>query len=215
MMPTPCQWMVTVIAVSLSAAPALAHPLPMTAVQEVANHLTGIMETTAQAEANANFIAVRMTTCPVVVPSPDPNTVYLYQEQALVDNLAAPYRQRFLQIALSDDGKRVESRTFRPPQTETLTGLCDEVVLRVVYATDLGEPVCTVALRPSSLGYVGSTPPAGCPVSLRGATYLTNVIVLHENGMDTWDRGFDDDGIQVWGAQAEPYRYRRFESPSP
>ncbi len=207
--------LVVLTAVGLAAAPALAQPLPMTAVQEVANHLTGIMETTAQAEANPNFVAVRMTTCPVVVPSPDPNTVYLYQEQALVSNLAAPYRQRFLQIALSDDGQRVESRTFRPPQPETLTGLCDDVVLRVVYAIDLGDPVCTVALRPSPLGYVGSTPPAGCPVSLRGATYLTNVIVLHDNGMDTWDRGFDADGIQVWGAQAEPYRYRWAELPNP
>lgn len=189
------------------ATPSLALALTDEAVTDVANHLIGVMETTGQAEANSNFVAVRMTTCPVTVPSGASDTVYLYQEQALVENPTEPYRQRFLQIALSEDGERVESHTLRPEATEALTGLCDQS-RPTINATALGPPVCTVSLRPSSLGYVGSTPIEGCPVSLGGASYLTNVIVLHSDGMDTWDRGFSADDIQVWGAQAEPYRYR-------
>nr|MBX2862941.1 hypothetical protein [Leptolyngbyaceae cyanobacterium MAG.088] len=41
---------------------------------------------------------------------------------------------------------------------------------------------------------------------------LTNTIVLHQDGMDTWDRGFDSNGLQVWGAEAEPYQYRWIDS---
>ncbi|MEO1591385.1 MAG: chromophore lyase CpcT/CpeT [Cyanobacteria bacterium J06632_22] len=190
------------------AAPATwAQRLSPTVVTDVAHHLTGIMETTAQAEVNPNFVAVRMTTCPVEVIPAESDTVYLYQEQALVEALTEPYRQRFLRIALSDDEQRIESRTLKPVAAEPLIGLCNQTLPQMNVA-DLGTPVCTVALRPSALGYVGSTPEEGCPVSVRGATYLTNVIVLHAHGMDTWDRGFNADGIQVWGAQAEPYRYR-------
>ncbi|NJK28278.1 MAG: hypothetical protein HC925_07075 [Coleofasciculaceae cyanobacterium SM2_3_26] len=29
--------------------------------------------------------------------------------------------------------------------------------------------------------------------------------------MNTWDRGFNDEGIQLWGAEETPYRFRRIE----
>ncbi|MEM6350423.1 MAG: chromophore lyase CpcT/CpeT [Cyanobacteria bacterium P01_D01_bin.14] len=190
------------------ATPVLAQPLPPAAVMDVVDHLVGVMETADSTTTAPSFVAVRMTTCEVVPQLSTPNTHYLYQEQALVSNLAAPYRQRFLQIALSDDQQRVESRTLKPEDPARWTGLCDQDTPEPIEVADMGVPVCTVALRPSALGYVGSTPTEGCPVTLRGATRLTNVIVLHAAGMDTWDRGFDAEGVQLWGAQAEPYRYR-------
>ena len=156
----------------------------------VVDHLTRTMNTTAQAERSPHFVGVQMTTCPIHVPGQDPQTVYLYQEQALTERLESPYRQRFLQIALSADGTRVESRTFKPSAPDAWTGLCQQTAPRVD-AQDLGSLVCIVSLRPSALGYVGSTPEEGCPVDLRGAVRLTNTVVLHQDGMDTWDRGFD------------------------
>ncbi|MGD1854040.1 MAG: chromophore lyase CpcT/CpeT [Leptolyngbyaceae cyanobacterium] len=174
-------------------------------VDAVATHLSRPMDTTEQAAQSDRFIGVQMTTCPITVPGQ--TGLYLYQEQALSESLDSPYRQRFLQIGLSDDSTRVESRTFKPAIPQIWTGLCAQSE-PTVDAGDLGQRVCTVSLRPSALGYVGTTPAEGCPVNLRGAVRLTNTVVLHQAGMDTWDRGFDADGIQVWGASAEPYRYR-------
>lgn len=178
-------------------------------VAAVVAHLTRTMDTTDQAEQDPRFVAVQMTTCLVQVTGQeaDPKNVYLYQEQALAESIERPYRQRFLQIALSEDATRVESRTFKPDTPEPWTGLCQQTDPKVD-ASELGNLVCVVGLRPSALGYVGSTPDEGCPVTLRGAVQLTNTIVLHQHGMDTWDRGFDANGIQVWGARAQPYQYR-------
>jgi len=179
----------------------------------VVGYLTRTMDTTVQAERNPRYVGVQMTTCPIQIRGQAvQDGVYLYQEQALSDSLESPYRQRFLHIALSTDATRVESRTFKPSMPDVWTGLCQQAE-PVVDAIDLGDLVCVVGLRPSALGYVGSTPEGGCPVNLRGAVRLTNTIVLHQDGMDTWDRGFDVNGIQVWGARAEPYQYRWLEDP--
>ncbi|MEL6455972.1 MAG: chromophore lyase CpcT/CpeT, partial [Cyanobacteria bacterium J06623_5] len=134
--------------------------------------------------------------------------VYLYQEQALVESLSSPYRQRFLQIAPGNN-RRVDSHSFKPDSPEALIGLCQQPSPRSISAADLGEQVCTVSLRTSAIGgFVGSTPAGGCIASVRGAVSITNVVVLHDAGMDTWDRGFDAAGIQVWGADTIPYQYR-------
>lgn len=183
-------------------------PLSQRNVDAVVEYLTRTMDTTAQAERNPRYVGVQMTTCPIQITGlAAEEGVYLYQEQALSDSLASPYRQRFLHIVLNDGATRIESRTFKPSIPENWTGLCQQAE-PVVDAIELGNWVCTIGLRPSSLGYVGSTPEEGCPVNLRGAVRLTNTIVLHQDGMDTWDRGFDVNGIQVWGARAEPYQYR-------
>lgn len=178
------------------------------AVEEVVSHLEGTMSTAAQAASDPNFVGVQMTTCRITLSDPQPQSVYLYQEQALADNLNAPYRQRFLQITPGDDN-RINSLTFKPQNPEQWTGLCAQPNPSLNSAV-LGDPFCTVSLRASSLGgYVGSTPTGGCPASARGAVSVTNVVVLHAAGMDTWDRGFDAQGNQVWGADDVPYRYRR------
>lgn len=176
--------------------------------EAVAAYLEGVMDTTSQAARNPNFVGVQMTTCRVTVDEADEEAIYLYQEQALSADLDAPYRQRFLQIIPGDD-QRVDSNTFKPEAPEQWTGLCDRAD-RSVSAIALGPQVCTVSLRASVLGgFVGSTPEAGCPVDFRGASSVTNIVVLHEDGMDTWDRGFDAEGNQLWGAEDTPYRYRR------
>lgn len=176
--------------------------------EAVASYLEGVMDTTRQAARDPSFVGVQMTTCRVAVEGADENAIYLYQEQALSEDLNAPYRQRFLQI-VPGDGQRVDSNSFKPETPEQWTGLCDRAN-RSVSAIALGAQVCTVSLRASVLGgFVGSTPAAGCPVDFRGASSVTNIVVLHEDGMDTWDRGFDAEGNQLWGADNIPYRYRR------
>ncbi len=191
---------------SLAESPPPQERLSPQVVTHVAQHLVGTMDTSQQANADSNFVSVQMTTCTIRPTNPEPNSVYLYQEQALTRKLSQPYRQRFLQLALSGDQQRVESRTFKPSEPDRLIGFCENP--QAIASQELGTPVCTVALRPSALGFVGSTPAEGCPVTMRGATRLSNVVVLHDRGMDTWDRGFDDSGNQLWGAKATPYRYR-------
>jgi hypothetical protein len=156
----------------------------------------------------------------------EPKSIFLYQEQALAGNLTQPYRQRFLQIRLSADAKTVESRSYKlKDATEWVNGCTRasdrrnipqpvspslEKSLPTLHPEDLGSPICSVFL--TSLGdrrFLGTTPPEGCPTTARGAVRITNTIELSPTGMDTWDRGFDATGKQLWGAKGESYQYRR------
>jgi len=188
-------------------------------VKEVASRLEGVMDTSAQAATHPKASNVRMTTCRVSVTGDESTTgnatIFLYQEQALSDNLVKPYRQRFLQLSASPYSRSVRSQSFKPTNPSAWTGFCNRPdVDRVLKLTDLGRPVCNVFLRPSGENYVGNTPANGCPANVRGAVRITNHIELYKTGMDTWDRGFDANGKQVWGAKAESYQFRRTSEPN-
>ncbi|MDY7014054.1 MAG: chromophore lyase CpcT/CpeT [Cyanobacteriota bacterium] len=186
----------------------LPNPIPIEQqVQAVVEHLVGVMDTSAQAEAQPDAPSARMTTCQVRVP--DAEEIFLYQEQALSRSLERPYRQRFLRVAPSAEGDAVESKTYSPLNPETWNGLCDRAPEeRIVRGGDMEDRECSVFLVPANGMYIGETQTGGCATKVRGAVRITNTIFLHSAGMDTWDRGFDAEGNQVWGADGQGYEYR-------
>jgi CpeT/CpcT family (DUF1001) len=180
-------------------------------VKAVVKHLVGVMDTGNQAAANPHKPHVRMTTCPIAVTglTTPSGAVYLYQEQALADKLAEPYRQRVLEISASPYSQSVRSLTFKLTQPQSVIGFCNQpLTQRTLRAETLVAGGCAVFLRRSGENYAGSTPIDGCPANVRGAVRLTNRVLLHADGMDTWDRGFDAKGKQIWGAKTESYQYR-------
>ena len=48
--------------------------------------------------------------------------------------------------------------------------------------------------------FVGSTNEKDCTSNLRGASYATSEARIEENVLTSWDRGYDENGVQVWGA---------------
>lgn len=181
-------------------------------VKEVVSHLDGAMDTSAQANTNPKAPNVRITSCKVKVEdaaSTNRPQTFLYQEQALSQKLNQPYRQRFLRIAPSADGRSVESAVYKPPTPKAWIGLCSKPATeRIVTFSDIGKSTCSVFLQRQGDKYVGETKAGGCPSDWKGATRITNYIVLHQAGMDTLDRGFDAAGKQIWGATGEPYQFR-------
>ena len=199
-------WQLGLISVLSLASPVSATP-EENHVQAVANHLTGKMDTSAPTAAGGR-VGVRMTTCQVSLRD-RPDSIYLYQEQSLKKSLDNPYRQRFLQIKAGEAKDTVISQSYKPLNPQNWIGLCDRPEQqRVVNAREIGASVCHVLLKPKVSIYVGKTPPEGCPTKARGAVKITNLIILHDRGMDTWDRGFDAAGNQVWGAKNESYQFR-------
>ncbi|NJP09564.1 MAG: chorismate mutase [Leptolyngbyaceae cyanobacterium RU_5_1] len=181
---------------------------------EVSSLLEGKMDTSAQAMANSKAPSVRMTTCRIQVSGTPANqpSIFLYQEQALTHKLAQPYRQRFLEISPNPSSQSVRSLSFKPANPAPWAGFCNKPTAeRIVNRNDLGSPICSVFLKRSGNRYIGNTPINGCPTNVRGAVRVTNRIELSKSGMNTWDRGFDANGKQVWGAQSESYQYRRIE----
>ena len=69
---------------------------------------------------------------------------------------------------------------------------------------------CTVFLtRDEDGSFSGSTREKECTSTLREASYATSEIVITTDGVASWDRGYDADDQQVWGAVKAGYVFLR------
>jgi CpeT protein len=57
--------------------------------------------------------------------------------------------------------------------------------------------------------YFGQTEVGPCSSSLGEAAYATSEISMTADGLVSWDRGFDENGQQVWGATRGGYIFMK------
>lgn len=181
------------------------------ALAKLAASMTGSFSSRAHAEADPEFRAVRLTMTPIWAERTD--GPWLYVEQALESSLGRPYRQRVYHL-LREGRRRFESVVFSLPEEErfvgagqkpgTFDGIGPERLVR--------REGCVVHLRQLADGtYSGGTRGNECRSDLRGASYATSEVEISESELRSWDRGFDAEGKQVWGATKGPYVFKRIE----
>ncbi|NJK28279.1 MAG: hypothetical protein HC925_07080 [Coleofasciculaceae cyanobacterium SM2_3_26] len=115
-----------------------------------------------------------------------PGTVFLYQEQALSNQLDKPYRQRLLRISANAEREAVESAGFELTDPKASIGLCSlPEAERAIAPSQLGSYRCSVFLQPvagSVLTYLGNTPEEGCLSNYRGVVRVFNTISSFSHG---------------------------------
>lgn len=186
--------------------PAAAAPDP---AQELLRRLSGRFDSSAQAAADPeHYKAVQLHTCVVLAPELGPRVLYI--EQAMLEQVRAPYRQR-LYVIESGPGGSVVSRVFELRDPKPSVGLCDAPAApRRFAAAEVEERVgCRVELVRAGEVYRGGTTGKSCTSSLAGASYATSEVSVTTRTIESWDRGFDASDHQVWGARVGPYRFER------
>lgn len=181
------------------------------AVDEVAALLAGTFDSNAQAEANpAGFSAVRIVAVTVPKSRLGAGSPVLYVEQAMSATPDKPYRVRFYRIEETADGG-VVSRVFEPKEPVTVSGKWrDPSDLSLYGPGDVVERIgCAVRLKRTAEGWAGGTEGTNCPSARSGARYATTQARLSEGRMESWDRGYDLEDRQVWGAKEGPYVFER------
>ncbi|XP_044492642.1 chromophore lyase CRL, chloroplastic-like isoform X5 [Mangifera indica] len=161
--------------------------------RNVAASLTGEKFSTEQASRDPdNYFNIRMVTCPAAEMVDGSKVLYFEQVSVslmlgiLEDSSKALSTEKLRSIKISVIGQRISAHCLRK-----LLVCCD---------------------RGNHCLYEGSSPPGGFPNSWNGATHCTSELaVLKNNEIHTWDRGYDDDGNQVWGVKESPYEFK----PSP
>jgi hypothetical protein len=184
-----------------------APPAP-SAVSEVASLLAGSFSSEAQSKADPEFFDVRLHMTPIWTSRTD--GPWLYVEQAMATTLDRPYRQRVYQLIDRGDGS-VESFVFELPNAAERVGAWSDPAR---FDRDLPESLipragCSIVLERVGATWKGSTNDRDCESLLRGASYATSEVTLRADGLDSWDRGFDAEGKQVWGAKKGAYQFRR------
>lgn len=133
------------------------------------------------------------------------DAVWLYVEQAMAQKKDKPYRQRVYRVA-QNDNNIFESAIYTLEDPLRFAGH-PELVSKLTIDSLKKKDGCSVFLtwNIEENAYLGSTGEKSCPSDLRGASYATSVVKLKESMMLSWDRGFDEGGKQVWGAEKGGY----------
>jgi len=184
------------------------HPCDAT---EVASLLCGHFASTNQSTTDREYFDVRLHMARIWPARTD--AIWLYVEQAMESEPCKPYRQRIYRITERSEGDAlvVVSQVFEMPDP-------DKFVCAWSAPTrfDALEPSllteregCQITLRKTNGSWSGSTDGQSCLSSLRGATYATSEVRLMPMRIETWDRGFDAQGTQVWGARKGAYMFDR------
>lgn len=175
-------------------------------------YMTGSFSSEAQSKADSNFYDIRLHMVEIQMGNQPGN--WLYVEQALGSAQDKPYRQRVYQVVEISLGI-YESRVYEfENPLQYAGGWNDESKLsNLTFDKLILRDGCSITLKYEHelVGdininrFVGSTGATSCPSSLRGASYATSEVVITEDQLLSWDRGWDANGKQVWGAETGGY----------
>ncbi|MEM9560922.1 MAG: chromophore lyase CpcT/CpeT [Planctomycetota bacterium] len=175
--------------------------------------LTGSFSSAAQAQQEPeNYFDIRLHATEIWTDRED--GPWLYVEQAAGSALQRPYRQRVYRLSTRTDADttRYISSVYTMPNALSYAGWWStpDWFDGALSPEDLSlREGCSIVLRLEDGVFLGSTLGEGCSSELAGAGYATSEVVLTLDRLETWDRGYDDRGEQVWGATEGPYVFDR------
>lgn len=176
-------------------------------LDELMELMTGTFTSAQQARRNSDYYDIVLHMYPIW---PEKGN-WLYVEQAMASQPDQPYRQRIYRLEQVARGK-FRSVVYTLPNPESYIGGWQEPSrFRKLSPFELElRSGCDVHLRKvGRQRYQGSTQGKNCASELRGAVFATSEVVVHDDLIKSWDRGFDEQGNQVWGATEGGYVFRR------
>jgi hypothetical protein len=178
----------------------------------LASWMNGSFSSAEQANLDSAFFDVRLQMIPIWHHRSD--GYWFYVEQAIAQYQDKPYRQRVYHLFPSSDTSfQSDVYVFDNP-------------LRFAGSWKKGKPLnrlptdsltlregCSIFLqRDSSNSFVGSTLESDCLSTLRGASNATSEVIIKKSVLISWDRGFDSNGQQVWGAEKGGYIFKKIKN---
>lgn len=172
----------------------------------VASLLEGTYNTYKQAEQDTDYYHISLLIIPIWKNRQD--GFWFYVEQAMATTPERPYRQRVYHLTQKYLNE-FESAVFNIHDPLRFAGKPQLVEELTEDSLQLKEG-CSVFLKEVSPGeFSGGTAGKDCSSDLRGASYATSEVTLSLEGLRSWDRGFNKEDKQVWGAEKGPYIFLR------
>jgi len=180
-------------------------------LKQLAKYMNGSFNSYQQSQTDSTYFDVSLEMKPIwkkykVVK-------WLYVEQAITQNKNKPYRQRIYQLKQTGENEFL-STVYLIPDQEAYVGAYRKAKKRFkkLSPDQLEEKEgCEITLTFDGNTFTGKTGETTCPSQLRGSTYATSEVVIYPNKLESWDRGFDKDGKQVWGAEKGAYIFDKSE----
>lgn len=174
------------------------------ALEMLASAMDGSYTSAEQAATDTSYFEIELEMVRIWPKRRD--GAWFYVEQATAARKDKPYRQRVYHLQQANDSTFTSSiLTIRGG--EAWYGAYGDPVRLATLSPDSLDALegCTITLHRQQGIYSGGTRDRDCPNTRSGAAYATSEVTLLSDRMISWDRGFDADGKQVWGAEKGGY----------
>ena len=189
---------------------------PSSEEQTTSNHLSelftlmqGSYNSETQSQVDSTYYNISLHMYPIWKDKGN----FLYVEQALNSKQDKPYRQRIYEVTQLNDS--VYSSAIYTIEHDSLwigkwktPEAFDALSMNDVSKKE-GCEVLLQRLEPNL--YQGETGEKTCESTLYGASYATSEVEIMEDKIISWDRGFDDKGDHIWGAEKGGYIFIKLD----
>jgi len=177
----------------------------------LAEYLEGRFSSNEQEKMDSSYYGITLNMKRIWKNKSSEEELWFYVEQAMSEKIEKPYRQRVYNIIRISDNV-FESKVFELNDHDNyINEWKKETPLEDLVPEDLLiKEGCSVFLN--LLGddsFSGKTEGENCPSDIRGAKFMTSEVTISSDSFISWDRGFDKDGKQVWGAVKGPYIFKK------
>jgi hypothetical protein len=180
----------------------------LSGLEVLTSWMAGSFSSQEQAEADTNYLHIRLEMVPIWRHRSDGR--WLYVEQAVAGREERPYRQRVYHLTEMPGGVRSEVREI--PEPLRFAGAWKMLLPLASLTPDslsIREGCAVILTRVAPDAFEGSTVDQQCVSDLRGASYATSVVRITKDRLTSWDRGYAEDGSQIWGATEGPYIFKK------
>ena len=185
-------------------------------LNEITDRLTHLYDSSEQSLYQPDYFDVTLNHCEVEVSgAPESESVnkFFVLEQAISVRQDRPYRVRLIKLEYDNDTDTIISKNFEPSDTAQFVGACSRAKKNtdkiVVSFTEFSDPKCIVTMKKQGELYVGGTSKQGCLSTHSGASTFSSEVTIGTDYISSWDRGWDSNGNQVWGAVKGPYVFKK------
>ncbi len=184
---------------------------PSDDLQQLISYMSGSFSSREQSELDTNYYDIRLEMIPIWTERYD--GYWLYVEQAVAGYEDKPYRQRVYHVTQPTDTSFV-SEVYTIPEPLRFAQKYDDPDFFTSMTPDSLElrDGCAIHMRKVGDQFVGSTIDKDCESDLRGASFATSEVRVTGTFLYSWDRGYDSDGNQVWGAEDGGYRFNKIKA---
>ncbi len=178
----------------------------------VAQYLAGRFSSMEQSKSDPDYFDIRLVMFPIWKDRTD--GYWLYVEQAVAGHESTPYRQRIYHLRHGRDDL-IESVVFVFSDPKKYVGSYNtpEVFSSLKLEELTEREGCAIYLkRASGDTFTGGTIGKGCASDVKDARYATSEVTLSASYLISWDRGFDQNDRQAWGAEKGGYKFEKLDS---
>ena len=172
------------------------------------DNMQGAFSSEAQAKADTNYHHITLDMQRIWPNST--NGAWLYVEQTAAWTPGKPYRQRIYHLTQQTDST-FTSTIYKMGHPENYVGGHLDPGKLDTLTEDSLEVLrgCALQLTHRDGVFSGATVEGACENAWGKATYATSEVSVYSDRMVSWDRGWNNDKEQVWGATEGGYIFEK------